>query len=193
MIKESPRDVQLKLRYRRALHDRLLNAAERNGASLNSEIVRRLEATFILEENAGGRATMALVAAIIADIAEIEAVTKKSWADDNETYSAVKRAVRAAIVDRAPRRMENHEEVSSALKLLKRASNKSGSGEDQAPAFPNASELHADTPEAQAEAERLRAAFDRAYQPQREAERRGRKLFNTIRRARRESIEARKR
>jgi hypothetical protein len=185
---------------------RLVEAAKKSGRSLTQEIELRLERSVEAEDHAGGPATAALVQAIIADIAAIEAITGKSWAEDNVTYSAVRRAVIAAVCDRPPRRVENHEEVLATLKEARAAQKTVKFGYEalnypllvhsfnaaaDAEAFRAA--VAASLPQAEEEYRKAQEAADEAYKHQIEAERLGRKLYRDLRQSQREALEARQR
>ncbi|MEG3166409.1 Arc family DNA-binding protein [Sphingomonas sp. PB2P19] len=96
------KELQLKLRFSEDLRDRLAEAASINGASLNSEILRRLEASLAQDQVAGSAATAAFLASITAEIVAIEAATGLAWTDDLRTYGAVRFAIAEAVADRMP-------------------------------------------------------------------------------------------
>ena len=175
-------------------------AAAQAGRSLAQEVEQRLERSIENEAAKGGPATAALIHAIVADIAEIEAVTGKSWATDNVTYAAVRRAVIAAIVDRPPTHVENEgqyrcliEQANStakelvSIKYLLNLSVVKDMAEDIKRKL-----NEEDIPALESKFKVIQDAADVAYRPQLEAERAGRKLFAEIRQRRREARENRK-
>jgi hypothetical protein len=88
--RESTAKAQLKLRLREPLRARLEAEAKRNGYSLNTEIVRRLEAS-IRDEDIGaimfGDAQMfGLMDFLARIIRAIEIDAGKPWTEDGETY-----------------------------------------------------------------------------------------------------------
>ncbi|WP_394648189.1 hypothetical protein [uncultured Sphingomonas sp.] len=96
--KRAPINMRTTPAIRAALED----AATRGGRSLAQEIEQRLERSIEDEQRRGGPATAALIAAILADIAEIEEATGKTWHKDIATYGAVRLAISEQIADRMP-------------------------------------------------------------------------------------------
>jgi hypothetical protein len=169
---------------------------------LTQEIELRLERSLNAEDHAGGPATAALVQAIIADIAEIEAITGKSWAEDNQTYSAVRRAVIGAIMDRPPPRLENHDEVVAKLEQFRlcqkivdvaqqAVSSRSFLGFEGDALAKALQQFEKALPQALVGMKKATAALDHALEAQRQAERRGRKIQAELRKQRRESADVR--
>jgi hypothetical protein len=207
--RDEAKRAPINMRITPATRSALDAAAAREGRSLAQEIEQRLERSLELEKAQGGPATAALVATIVADIAEIERLTGKSWAVDNETYFAVRRAVIAAILDRTPDFAENSPEVVAALQEVlaqEKAINvalritRSGGGlelpgrpVDSKAARAFQAEIEASLPAAEAELREAKEALDRALAPQREAERRGRKIFSEIHQRRKLARELRRR
>lgn len=99
-------NVQLKLRFKESLRARLEGRADRNEASLNSEIVRRLEDSLLLDEGHGNsRETALLLSAIGTTIQEIETHTGRGWHEDAVTHYAVRAAIQQMLDDNRPRTM----------------------------------------------------------------------------------------
>jgi hypothetical protein len=112
------RDVQLKLRFSEDLRQRLAAAGERNGSSLNSEIIRRLEDSFSFEAVLGGGTTARMLRQLGSLIENAEVSFGRSWTEDYPTYLLV----RAAVQDAVPKLLSayrppapNQEELDTAL------------------------------------------------------------------------------
>lgn len=170
-MSEEPRtkDIQLKLRFGEALRDRLATAASINGSSLNSEIVRRLEASLSQDEAVGGTATALLQANIAHWIKLIQAETQKLWTDDLITYGAVKAAIEDLVDVSAPVPIEYRDKVLNisekfdlALRQVDAVQNATRSDAEMTPEIAalllNATRTGDD---AQAEADAVRSEFER--------------------------------
>ena len=96
--KRSPINMRTTPAIRAALEE----AAERGGRSLAQEIEQRLERSIEEESRRGGPQTAALIAAILSDIADIEAATGKQWHEDIATFGAVRYAISEQLADRLP-------------------------------------------------------------------------------------------
>ena len=212
--RDEAKRAAISMRITPATRAALDDAANRAGRSLAQEVEQRLERSIEVEAANGGPATAALVQSIVADIAEIEALTGKSWATDHETYGAVCRAVVAAVYDRSPLHAENDAEVrkayvdalaaQKALEVLYDLENggwrilASGGGlrGDWTPEPVDGDQIldniRSQIPAAE---EKAKAAYDlaeRLYAPTRAAELRGRRLYADIRKRRREAREIRR-
>jgi hypothetical protein len=100
MVRRVDDTVQLKLRFKENLRARLEQSARRHEASLNSEIVHRLEQSF--QEEAGSPETTKLLRLIGSMISLAEQQTGKSWASDLKTWSAVQSAIAKILSDNEP-------------------------------------------------------------------------------------------
>jgi hypothetical protein len=94
--------VGLQLRFKEQLRSRLAAAAARNEASLNSEIIRRLEDSFTQEDVMGAKGLGPLVRAFASAIEQTEGQTGKSWVEDWETFAAVRVQMVRAIAASMP-------------------------------------------------------------------------------------------
>ena len=90
-------EKQLKLRFGEDLWEVLTERAERNGASLNSEIIRRLRDSVAADENEGGAGTETLVLRIRADLKSVEALSGASWVRNLNAWGAAKRLINDAV------------------------------------------------------------------------------------------------
>lgn len=102
MSRQQGNEVQLKLRFAEHLRARLAACAFRNGSSLNSEIVRRLEESFFVDDALGGAPGLRLHHAIAGAIARVERATGKDWHHDYVTFWAAVGAALEAMRGHAP-------------------------------------------------------------------------------------------
>jgi len=70
MARKPTDEVQLKLRFPEALRRKLERAADHEGRSMNTEIIRRLERTFAVDESAEGTNVLEYLGALGIDVSE---------------------------------------------------------------------------------------------------------------------------
>lgn len=78
--------VGFQLRFQEQTRAKLESAAKANGASLNSEVVARLERSLQDDARAGSHNTSRFLITMASQIAVAESDTGKSWQEDAETY-----------------------------------------------------------------------------------------------------------
>lgn len=102
-MSRAPADiVQLKLRFRESLRQQLEDTSARNEASLNSEIVRRLEDSFALEDELGGPDGLAMHRRIAWAVKQAERQTGSRWTDTPVAFWMAIGAIEGALEELQP-------------------------------------------------------------------------------------------
>jgi len=114
--------VQLKLRFRETLRERLEQAAQADGQSLNSAIVSRLETSLREDQEFGSGLQAEIIRAIIGIMGSVSRSFGKPWHEDPDGWNLVHSLVPYLLTlvrpseDRAiPRGLEMTPQVRSAL------------------------------------------------------------------------------
>lgn len=96
MARKRSATVQLKIRMKEPLRAKVEKEAKKRGVSLNSEVVSRIEDTFINRDDLfGGANRYRLMRFLATGIELVELKTGKSWENDIKTKEAVKAATSA--------------------------------------------------------------------------------------------------
>lgn len=107
--------VGFQLRFQERTRARLEQAAKENGASLNSEIVSRLDQSLAADDRAGSVRTQRMFDRLAATLSELEETTGKAWTEDPATFAAARRALLDEILNLAPP-MVNEQDIAAAIK-----------------------------------------------------------------------------